>query len=245
MDWKTLAGAMSLSRIEQALDDDGDGIADESAWALVQSDAEERIQGCFGGAIPEQHTAAATAARKLFILETLFSRCGITEGNPLHQARKRRGNAPAQAGQWGSIKLGRLWRGIRGRAGKSGRNNGDDGMSEDYTNTSATAILDALSKLLTKGFVGSHKATLTVAADPAHALDILSATKQGACSIVLFYTDDTAAGEEDLEGDTFVECTIRAAVVQYPSMSPNAQKKCTHRAGPGRGAEDLYHQGGD
>lgn len=82
MDWKTLAGAMSLSRIEQALDDDGDGIADESAWALVQSDAEERIQGCFGGAIPEQHTAAATAARKLFILETLFSRCGITEGNP-------------------------------------------------------------------------------------------------------------------------------------------------------------------
>lgn len=96
-------------------------------------------------------------------------------------------------------------------------------MSEEMTNTSATKILDALSKLLTKGFVSKHKATLTVASDPAHALDILSATKQGACSIVLFYTDDTAAGEEDLEGDTFVEGTIRAAVVQYPSMSPNAQ----------------------
>lgn len=73
---------MAPALIEQALDDNGDGIADESAWALVQSDAEERIQSCFGGVVPEPHASAAAEARRLFILESLYNRRGFNEGNP-------------------------------------------------------------------------------------------------------------------------------------------------------------------
>lgn len=82
MDWKELAGAMPLKQIEQALDDDGDGIADADAWVLVQSDAEDRIQSCFGGPVPAQHVTATKLPRRLFLLESLFNRRGITEGNP-------------------------------------------------------------------------------------------------------------------------------------------------------------------
>lgn len=82
MDWKDLAGEMAPALIEQALDDDGDGIADASAWTLVQAGAEGRIRGCFGGPAPEQHADAAIEARRLFLLETLYNRRGITERNP-------------------------------------------------------------------------------------------------------------------------------------------------------------------
>ena len=82
MNWTDLAGQMAPALIEQALDDDGDGVADDSAWALVQSDAEERIQSCFGGAVPDAHSLAAVEARRLFILESLYHRRGFTEGNP-------------------------------------------------------------------------------------------------------------------------------------------------------------------
>lgn len=82
MNWTDLAGQMPLAQIEQALDDNADGVADDSAWALVQSDAEERIQSCFGGAVPAAHTTAAAEARRLFILESLYNRRGVTEGNP-------------------------------------------------------------------------------------------------------------------------------------------------------------------
>lgn len=82
MDWRDLSGEMPPALIEQALDDDGDGIADAAVWALVQADAEKRIRGCFGGAAPAIHADAAAEARRLFILEMLYTRRGITERNP-------------------------------------------------------------------------------------------------------------------------------------------------------------------
>lgn len=88
-----------------------------------------------------------------------------------------------------------------------------------FTNTTATAVLNALAKQLRDGFAKKHGATVTVAADPAHAMDILAAGTPGGAAIVLFYLDDAPAGEEGLDGDTLVESSIRAAVVQHPGLS--------------------------
>ena len=82
MDWKELSGQIPESDIIRALDDDGDGAADESAWAKVQADAEERIAGALGGKPEEKYADVAKLARKLFLLETLFTRRWAGEKNP-------------------------------------------------------------------------------------------------------------------------------------------------------------------
>lgn len=82
MDWRDLSGDMPPALIEQALDDDGDGIADAAVWLLVQDGAEKRVRGCFGGAAPAIHADAAADARRLFLLETLYTRRGFVERNP-------------------------------------------------------------------------------------------------------------------------------------------------------------------
>lgn len=82
MDWNELTGQMPAAQIVEALDDDGDGIADIDAWAKVQADAEERLHACFGGMVPPAHAVSAAVARKLFLLESLYIRRGITENNP-------------------------------------------------------------------------------------------------------------------------------------------------------------------
>lgn len=77
MEWLELAGEMPPEQIVQALDDNKDGEADASAWALVQSGADERIRDCFGGPTPAKFSQTTAFARKVFILETLFTRRGF------------------------------------------------------------------------------------------------------------------------------------------------------------------------
>lgn len=77
MDWEDLAGEMPAEQIVQALDDNKDGEADPSAWALVQSGAEDRLNDCFGGPPPAKFSQTCSYARKVFILETLFTRRGF------------------------------------------------------------------------------------------------------------------------------------------------------------------------
>ena len=74
---------MPLANIVQALDDNGDGEADQDAWASVQQSAEDRISDAFGGSVPERYANAAAYARKVFLLETLFGRRGFSgDKNP-------------------------------------------------------------------------------------------------------------------------------------------------------------------
>jgi len=85
-----LLGEIPQQMLTEALDDDADGIADESAWAAVQASAEERIRTAFGGDVPATHIAAAAYARKLFILVVLYNRRGLTaEANPYTSAANR------------------------------------------------------------------------------------------------------------------------------------------------------------
>lgn len=97
-------------------------------------------------------------------------------------------------------------------------------MSFDFDNTSAVSILDNLARVLSENFAKKHGAQISVAADPAHALDLLGGVRAGAAAIVLFYLGDVPAGEEELAGDTLVEGTIRVAVVQHPGLAAKPAK---------------------
>lgn len=79
-DWTELAGDMAPAHIEQALDDDGDGVADAAVWARVLEAAGIRVLT----ACPEadaRHPAAADYARRMFCLESLWRRRGFVD-NP-------------------------------------------------------------------------------------------------------------------------------------------------------------------
>jgi hypothetical protein len=77
MNYEDLSGEMPLARIVEALDDDRDGQADEAAWAAVQASAEERVLDAFGGAVPERCAGAVARARKVFLLDLLYTRRGF------------------------------------------------------------------------------------------------------------------------------------------------------------------------
>lgn len=81
-DWRELAGDMAPAHIEEALDDDGDGVADARAWALVLGAASVRVATACPDA-DARHPEAADYARRMFCLESLFARRGFAgDGNP-------------------------------------------------------------------------------------------------------------------------------------------------------------------
>jgi len=83
MTLQDLEGEMTLQDITDALDDNKDGVADESAWGKVQASAAERVANAFGGDTPAAYTQAAAYALKVFVLEILFRRRGFTDkSNP-------------------------------------------------------------------------------------------------------------------------------------------------------------------
>ena len=83
MDYRDLEGEMTLQDITDALDDNKDGAADDSAWEKVQASAAERVTNAFGGETPTAYASAAAYALKVFCLEILFRRRGLTDkSNP-------------------------------------------------------------------------------------------------------------------------------------------------------------------
>lgn len=81
-DWKSLAGDMAPAFITQALDDDGDGFADAAVWDAVLEAANTRVAVACPSA-DAKHPDAADYARRMFCLESLYTRRGYTaDGNP-------------------------------------------------------------------------------------------------------------------------------------------------------------------
>lgn len=97
-DWRELAGHMPPQRIVEALDDDGDGLADDAAWAAVLRAVEDRLATVFGpGGVPAAAAGLAEYARKLFALELLYNRRGLAgEENP-YEAEAQRAEARLRA----------------------------------------------------------------------------------------------------------------------------------------------------
>jgi hypothetical protein len=83
MTLQDLEGDMTLADITDALDDNKDGVADDSAWAMVQASAAERVENAFGGETPAAYAKSAAYAFKVFVLEILYRRRGFTDrANP-------------------------------------------------------------------------------------------------------------------------------------------------------------------
>ncbi len=81
-DWHELSGDMTPTIIEQALDDNGDGIADDEVWQAVLSAALSRVRVACSDAMT-RHPDAASYAMRMFCCESLWTRRGFTdEGNP-------------------------------------------------------------------------------------------------------------------------------------------------------------------
>lgn len=77
-DWRELSAYMPPARIAEALDDDGDGMPDEGAWAAVLQAAGDRLRAVFGPAgVPAGQEALAEYALKLFALSCLYARRGL------------------------------------------------------------------------------------------------------------------------------------------------------------------------
>lgn len=78
-----LIGDMPLQKIEEALDDDGDGIADAEAFAGVLKSANGRASAIFGGDIPPRYQVAVDHAVRVFCLDLLYRRRGSADSaNP-------------------------------------------------------------------------------------------------------------------------------------------------------------------
>lgn len=85
--WDELTPWLPPQRLIEALDDDGDGEVDASAWQAVRVAAEDRLQTAFGGPVPPEYVRVAEHARKMFELETLYLRRGIAgSDNPFASA---------------------------------------------------------------------------------------------------------------------------------------------------------------
>ena len=74
-------------------------------------------------------------------------------------------------------------------------------------------LLEAVADDIGKNWADSHRAVVTVAEDPAHALTLLSAGIPGYCLVVLFYVSDVPDGDE-ICGDVRTDAQIRIGMTQ-------------------------------
>lgn len=84
-------------------------------------------------------------------------------------------------------------------------------------NATAFGLMTEVAELIRSKWAGDTQATVAVAEDPAHALDLLTAARPDSCSVVLFYLSDQADGDE-FEEDTRLAAQIRVAIVKTPGL---------------------------
>lgn len=85
-------------------------------------------------------------------------------------------------------------------------------------NISATDLLNNLAGSIRNVWASDKRATVTVAADPAHAVELLTAGSANGCAVVIFYLSDLPDADE-FDQDTRVAAQIRVAVVQNPGLT--------------------------
>lgn len=83
------------------------------------------------------------------------------------------------------------------------------------SNSTAYDVVTEIARTIKNSFAPDHRASVAVAEDPAHALELLSAGKSGGCAIVIFYLSDNSDDEVD---DVRVAAQIRVAIVQAPGL---------------------------
>jgi len=84
-------------------------------------------------------------------------------------------------------------------------------------NMTPSQLLSAYEELIRTKWAADNNARVTVADDPAHAIDLLSAGQTNGCAVVLFYGGDEPANDEFLE-DTLLRPNIRIGVAQKQGL---------------------------
>jgi hypothetical protein len=84
-------------------------------------------------------------------------------------------------------------------------------------NMTPTQVLTRFEALLKEKWAGDHGARVTVANDPVHAIELLSAGKSDGCAVVLFYGGDDPADDLFTE-DTLLRANIRIGLSQKQGL---------------------------
>jgi hypothetical protein len=84
-------------------------------------------------------------------------------------------------------------------------------------NMTPTKVLTEFEALLLNKWAGDHGARVTVANDPAHAIELLTAGKTDGCAVVLFYGGDDPA-DDLFTADTLLRANIRIGVSQKQGL---------------------------
>ena len=92
-------------------------------------------------------------------------------------------------------------------------------MIAHSANSSACAVMREMARLLAGIYATPRQATVAVAADPAHAMELLAAGRPGGAAVVMFYLSDADAADGDLPEDTRVEGRIRIGVVRHQGLA--------------------------
>jgi hypothetical protein len=85
------------------------------------------------------------------------------------------------------------------------------------SNAPAIVILNAFADAIRDGFAPQIGATVAIAQDPAHAVDLLGGVRPGASAIVLWYNSDFPVTDEPYE--TLVTARIACALIQNPGLA--------------------------
>ena len=88
-------------------------------------------------------------------------------------------------------------------------------------NASATMIVEAFAALLDAEFAERRGAKAVVAADPGHAVDLLTAGQMGSLAVVVWYDSDAADSEDGW--DPRVRATLKAVVYRRQGMAAGGQ----------------------
>ena len=83
-------------------------------------------------------------------------------------------------------------------------------------NVSAYSLVEGLAGRIKNDWAQSRHATVAIAEDPAHALELLSAGRPGGCAVVIFYLSD---GARDDVNDVELAAQLRVAIVQTPGLT--------------------------
>lgn len=78
-------------------------------------------------------------------------------------------------------------------------------------------LIDAVASRMADEWAHQASARVTVAEDPAHALELLAAGRAGGCAAVAFYLSDEADADEFAD-DTRLDARIRIGIVQMPGL---------------------------
>ena len=81
-------------------------------------------------------------------------------------------------------------------------------------------ILEALAAEIRAGWAGAHRCRVSVAPDPARAMELLSAGAPEGSALALWFEGDSAADDRGLCSDEQLEGRFSLALCRHPGLSP-------------------------